>query len=116
MKVVAQKVKAQKVMTNEAFAELELSLNQALAYEHGKRKGFRVTNKPIPPAPKPRSKTAIVSLRNNLKCSQSTFAQLLNVSVKTVQAWEQGVRRPSDAALKLLAVAEKHPEALFDSE
>jgi DNA-binding transcriptional regulator YiaG len=35
------------------------------------------------------------------------------VSVKTVQAWEQGVRVPSDAALKLLSVAKHHPEALL---
>jgi putative transcriptional regulator len=41
---------------------------------------------------------------------------MLNVSVKTVQAWEQGVRKPSDAALKLLAIAEKHPEVLLDSQ
>jgi putative transcriptional regulator len=43
------------------------------------------------------------------------FARLLNVSMKTVQAWEQGTRTPSDAGLKLLAIAEKHPEALLDS-
>jgi putative transcriptional regulator len=102
-------------MTKEAFAELELSLEQALAYEQGEHEGFRVTDRKIPPAPKPRSKKVIKSLRQNLQCSQSVFAQLLNVSVKTVQAWEQGLRKPSDAALKLLAVAEKHPETLFDS-
>jgi len=38
---------------------------------------------------------------------------VLNVSVKTVQAWEQGLRQPSDAALKLLTIAKKHPEALL---
>lgn len=106
MKAKAKKAKAKKAMTNEAFAELEQSLNQALAYEQGEREGYRVTNKLIPPAPKPRSKAVIVSLRNNLKCSQSAFAKLLNVSVKTVQAWEQGVRRPSDAA-KVYAIL--HP-------
>jgi putative transcriptional regulator len=110
------KAKAQKGMSSEAFAELELSLNQALAYERGERQGFRVTDKPIPLPPKPRTKAGIMNLRQKLQCSQSVFAQLLNVSVKTVQAWEQGVRKPSDAALKLLAIAEKYPEALFDSE
>jgi putative transcriptional regulator len=49
-----------------------------------------------------------------LPYSQSAFAYLLNVSPKTVQAWEQGLRSPSDAALKLLAIAEKHPEVLLD--
>lgn len=110
-------IKKQTTMSDEAFSELELSLNQALAYEQQDEKiGFRITDKPIPNAPKPRSKTLIVALRHKLQCSQSIFAQLLNVSIKTVQAWEQGIRQPSDAALKLLAIAEKHPEALFDSE
>jgi DNA-binding transcriptional regulator YiaG len=36
--------------------------------------------------------------------------------VRTAQAWEQEARTPSDAALKLIAVAEKHPEALFDTD
>ena len=111
----AQKTK-KKYMSNEAFADLELSLNQALDYERGKRDGYRVTERPIPPAPKPISSARIVALRHRLNCSQSMFARLLNVSTKTVQSWEQGVRTPSDAALKLLAVASTHPEALWDTE
>jgi len=31
-----------------------------------------------------------------------------------VQAWENGVRTPSDAALKLLHVARRHPEVLLE--
>jgi len=34
---------------------------------------------------------------------------------KAVQAWEQGLRTPSDAALRLLIVAERHPEAIVDA-
>jgi putative transcriptional regulator len=111
----AKKVKAQEHMSNEAFAELEESLGQALDYEKGAREGYRVTRRAVPPAPKPRSKAQIVKLRHSLQCSQSGFARLLNVSTKTVQAWEQGTRKPSEAALKLLAVAEKHPDALYTS-
>jgi DNA-binding transcriptional regulator YiaG len=48
-----------------------------------------------------------------LNLSQAVFAGVLNVSVKTVQAWEQGLRQPSDAALKLLTIAKKHPEVLL---
>lgn len=103
-------------MSDEAFAELELSLKEALAYEKGQIDSLRVTKKAIPPTPKQRSKTAIADLRSKLQCSQSTFAQLLNVSIKTIQAWEQGTRKPSDVALKLLAIADKHPEVLFDSQ
>jgi len=54
-----------------------------------------------------------VKLRQQLNLSQAVFASVLNVSVKTVQAWEQGLRQPSDAALKLLTIAKKHPEVLL---
>ena len=44
--------------------------------------------------------------------SQSAFALLLGVSVRTLQDWEQGRREPSGAAKTLLRVAERHPEIL----
>lgn len=75
------------------------------------RADLRVTVLPAPPSRM--SQTEIVELRQNLNCSQAVFARLLNVSLKTVQAWEQGVREPGDAALKLLAIARKNPEALL---
>jgi putative transcriptional regulator len=48
-----------------------------------------------------------------MRVSQAAFARILNVSPRTVQAWETDARRPSDAALKLLAVAKEHPEVLL---
>ena len=98
------------------FAKLERSLNQALAYEQGAREGYRVTVRAAPQPPRARTKAQITKLRRKLNYSQAGFARLLNVSPKTVQAWEQGRRKPGDAALKLLAVAEKHPEALLDAQ
>lgn len=44
--------------------------------------------------------------------SQSAFAALLGVSVRTLQDWEQGRREPSGAARTLIKVAERHPEIL----
>lgn len=44
--------------------------------------------------------------------SQGQFAALLGVSVRTLQEWEQGRRKPSGAALTLLRVAERHPDVL----
>lgn len=46
--------------------------------------------------------------------SQNDFADLLGVSLRTVQDWEQGRRNPTGAAQTLLRVAEQHPEALRD--
>jgi putative transcriptional regulator len=115
MKASSKKARQQTYMSDAAFAELEESLNQAVAFEQGAREGYRVTKRAVPAPPKPRSRVHILRLRRQLNCSQSMFARMLNVSTKTVQAWEQGTRRPSDAALKLLAIAENHPEALLDS-
>ncbi|MEW5864239.1 MAG: helix-turn-helix domain-containing protein [Pseudomonadota bacterium] len=44
--------------------------------------------------------------------SQSQFARLLGVFVRTLQEWEQGRREPSAAARTLIKVAEKHPKVV----
>ncbi|MDD4963564.1 MAG: type II toxin-antitoxin system MqsA family antitoxin [Gallionella sp.] len=54
----------------------------------------------------------IAQARVMSQLSQSQFAGLLGVSVRTLQEWEQGRRQPSGAARTLLRVAEKHPEVL----
>jgi putative transcriptional regulator len=46
--------------------------------------------------------------------SQARFAELLGVSVRTLQDWEQGRRAPSGAARTLLMIAAKNPKALLD--
>jgi putative transcriptional regulator len=46
------------------------------------------------------------------KLPQTQFAELMGVSVRTLQEWEQGRRKPSKAAQTLLRVAELHPEVL----
>ena len=44
--------------------------------------------------------------------SQTAFACLLGVSVRTLQEWEQGRKIPSGAAATLLKVAAKYPNVL----
>ena len=66
------------------------------------------------------SSADIARIRQQLNYSQSVFARVLNVSPKTVQAWEQGLRVPSDAGLKLLTlklltIAKRHPEVLLEA-
>jgi len=52
-------------------------------------------------------------LREGLNASQALFARLLNVSSNAVESWEQGVRQPRQATLKLLHVARKNPDVLL---
>ncbi|MGB7875822.1 MAG: helix-turn-helix domain-containing protein [Anaerolineales bacterium] len=49
-------------------------------------------------------------IRKKLKLSQSAFAGLMGVSLRTVQDWEQGRRKPSGPAVALLRIAEQKPE------
>jgi putative transcriptional regulator len=72
-------------------------LRQIKRGEHG-----RVIN--VPDIAKTREKTGL---------SQARFAELLGVSVRTLQDWEQGRRAPSGAARTLLLIAEKDPKALL---
>ncbi len=104
-------MKKKKYVSNEDFAELELALQQVLEHARGERSDLRTTVRAAPP--KPMKKKEIVQLREQLNLSQPLFASALNVSTKTVQAWEQGLREPSNAALKLLTIARKHPEILL---
>ena len=56
------------------------------------------------PATEARQKTGL---------SQSQFAALLGVSVRTLQGWEQGRKQPSGAARTLLTIARTNPKALL---
>ena len=56
----------------------------------------------------------IGGIRERTALSQARFAQLLGVSVRTLQDWEQGRRAPSGAARTLLIVADKNRRALLD--
>ena len=51
---------------------------------------------------------AIKQLRERNKVSQPVFARYLNTSESTIEKWETGAKKPSGAALKLLAVVQKH--------
>ena len=66
--------------------------------EHG-----RVTNVP-----------SVSAVRERTGLSQARFAELLGVSVRTLQEWEQGRRVPSGAARTLLLIAEKNPRVLLE--
>lgn len=55
----------------------------------------------------------VKAIRDGMSLSQSTFAGVLGVSVRTVQEWEQGRRKPSGPAASLLRIAQRHPEALL---
>ena len=56
---------------------------------------------------KPYAPKAIAKLRTKFRLSQAAFARFINTSVHTVQSWEQGSKKPSGPALKLLHIIDE---------
>jgi putative transcriptional regulator len=67
-------------------------------------KGKVVAKINVPPVVKARLKSGL---------SQSQFASLLGVCVRTLQDWEQGRRQPSGAAQTLITIAQQQPQVLM---
>lgn len=57
----------------------------------------------------------VKAIRTKLQKSQREFAQMIGVSVDTLQNWEQGRRKPEGPARALLQVAMKNPEAVKEA-
>ena len=89
--------------------DLDIDLEQQLAAIRNHKKGARQQRayqlkKPDSPE----------KIRKQLGLSQTAFAALLNISVKTLRNWEQGQRQPQGPALALLRIIEQHPEVLLN--
>ena len=89
-------------MDRKLFEKLTRSIRQAGAIARGERKPSR-RHEFTPPR--------IQSVREKSGLSQAQFARLLNVSVKTLQNWEQARREPTGPAKALLRIVEKEPAA-----
>lgn len=93
------------------------SAREAVRIERGEAEPARVTRytaagSEVQPPPRYVS-GRIREIRAHMALSQPVFAAALNVSPETVRAWEQGKREPDGPTLRLLEVAEHHPEVLL---
>ena len=82
---------------------LVTSVRQAGQIRRGQAKASRVTE--VAPMD-------VKAIRRRLQKSQSEFAQMIGVSLSTLQNWEQGRRRPEGPACALLKVAAVNPDAV----
>jgi len=92
-------------MNDELFAELLESVREGGSILRGEKEPTRRFVFETPD---------VKRIRTDYALSQSEFAALLGVSVKTLQNWEQGRRVPHGAARVLLRVAARHPQAVWD--
>ncbi len=86
---------------------LEKDMAEAFAFMQGRTKKltrFKTTRYYVP-AP-----GELKVLRKKLDLSQSQFADLVETSVRTIQGWEQGQRRPDGSTALLLWLVKSHPE------
>ena len=89
------------------FERLEQGLQEGIAHARGE---LTLKTVEIPEEPPEIDAETLAAIRSQAAMSQSIFARVLNVSHKTVQSWEQGLREPSHASRRLIQVFAEHPE------
>ena len=97
-------------LNDHEFAELKAGAEEALAHVQGRMVTLRTRSVPRRQKPSAFTPTRIRSIRRRLNVSQPVFAELLYVTKATACKWEQGLRKPSGSALRLLEIAEKQPQ------
>lgn len=93
-------------MKDDLFNELVASVREGGAILRDEVEAARNTNFDDPD---------VTAIRDEYGLSQTKFAALLGISVRTLQNWEQGRRHPQGPAKVLLRVAAKHPRAVLDA-
>ena len=88
------------------YRDLKAGLEEYIAHKEGKIE-LRTTEIEIPEPPANYKAKDIKKIREKNRYSQSFFAKVLNVSVKTIRSWESGQRVPSRATLRLLEIVDK---------
>jgi putative transcriptional regulator len=93
-------------MDKTLFEDLVNSLQEAKAISKGEAPASRRCVVEAPDAK---------AVREQIGLSQSEFARLMRVSVKTLQNWEQHRRHPTGPAAALLKIMSAAPEAALKS-
>ncbi|MGC8551911.1 MAG: helix-turn-helix domain-containing protein [Phycisphaerae bacterium] len=96
---------------NEYFKTVKAGLEDAIQWADGQKVPVTLRDVDLPMPPRPITAVQIAALRKKkVGVSQAVFAGIVNASVQTVHAWEQGRGRPSGPALRLLRLLDKHPK------
>ena len=89
-------------MDKKSFNELLDSVRWTGKHMRGETRTGRMTELPEPD---------VKAIRKAANVSQSQFARLIGVNVRTLQNWEQRRSRPTGAARALLKIVAANPKA-----
>ncbi|HUS89273.1 MAG TPA: NadS family protein [Desulfosporosinus sp.] len=93
-------------MKKQNFEKLVASIKEAGEIKAGRQKPSRIYEIEPP---------EIKTVREKLNVSQNEFSLMIGVSVRTLQNWEQGRRKPEGPAKALLRVASRNPKAVLEA-
>lgn len=94
------------------FERLKQGLEEGIAHSTGE---LTLKTVEVPEDPPEIDAATLAALRLRASMSQSVFARMLSVSTKTLQSWEQGIRQPSGASLRIIQMFSEHPEMVCKS-
>ncbi|WP_411843739.1 helix-turn-helix domain-containing protein [Salinicoccus sp. HZC-1] len=91
--------------------QLTTSLDELEQHTKGEKKlrTKKIRTKPIPSY----SSKDIKTLRVKAGLSQKTLSEVIGVSSKTVEAWEQGKNKPSGSSARLLQILNDNPDIIL---
>lgn len=90
------------------YESIVQGLNEAIEYEKGNlnAKTVKMSIAPLPDI----ESTQVKDIRKSLDMTQRMFAAVMGVSIKTVEAWENGTNTPSGVARRMLSLLQSDPE------
>jgi len=96
------------------YESIMTGLQQAIDFEKGDTsKGrIRIVEIPVIEPLNEYPKEKIKELRQKINLPQKYFAELLGVTLKSVEAWETGKRKPTGSAKRLFQLIEKDPNLI----
>jgi len=93
--------------------QIRKGLEEAIRHARGEIT-LKTTVVEIPDPPPEIRPEELTKLRIDNRMSRDVFARLLNVPTRSVQSWEDGTRKPSQAALRLIQVFRQNTSGVLD--
>lgn len=93
------------------FERLQTGLGEGIAHA---RRELTLKTIEVPEEPPEIDGATLAAMREEAEMSQAVFAKVINVSAKTVQSWEQGVREPSMASRRMIHIFSQRPEVVCE--